>query len=357
MPKLTPMSLRLAFHSDRVLTTKNLSSRRVVLASFMKLLGYMKQQLLHSAILVFAITFVGAYPVRANELRTPSTFRVVSYLPDYRLTAFDPNAAAGLTDLVVFSAELAEDGSLDMARLKNCPWPELLRFKTQQRIRLLLTIGGWERSRYFASVVRSPEKRARCVEAIVQLCLDKRLDGIDLDWEHPQGATDNEFYGKLLGELRQAFDPHGLVLSVTIASWQGLPAEGIAAVDYVQVMAYDADGKHSTFEYAKQEISAIANGGVPAQKIVLGLPFYGRDIKTRRAMTYGEIVAKFNPAPAEDQVGQMYFNGPDTIRRKVKLAISSKLGGVMAWELGQDASGHESLLKAIRDLVDSTQQK
>ena len=314
----------------------------------------MKKQLLLIAVSVLAISFVDRRPSSAEESKE---LRVVGYLPDYRLDSFDPQLLEGLTDLVLFSAELSEDGALDMTRLKNIPWPELLHFKTRHRVRLLLTIGGWERSSHFATVSESREKRARCVESLVQICLDRRLDGIDLDWEHPKGEKENESYCKLLVELRHAFDSYGFLLSTTIAPWQRLPASGIAAVDFVQVMSYDAGGKHSTFEQARKDISEVAGTGVPPNKIVVGLPFYGRDIETRAAMMYGEIVAKFSPKPSVDQIGQMYFNGPDTISRKVKLAISSQLAGVMVWELGQDAAGESSLLKAIRDSVDRSQSK
>ncbi len=40
-------------------------------------------------------------------------------------------------------------------------------------------------------------------------------------------------------------------------------------------------------------------------------------------------------------------------RRKTEFALKSKLGGVMVWELGQDAAGDQSLLKVIRDVTDS----
>ncbi len=76
-------------------------------------------------------------------------------------------------------------------------------------------------------------------------------------------------------------------------------------------------------------MKTLIDAGLPAEKIVLGLPFYGRDIKSREAMTYDEIVAKLDPEPNADQIGQMYFNGQETIRRKVKLAIEYELGGLM----------------------------
>ena len=43
----------------------------------------------------------------------------------------------------------------------------------------------------------------------------------------------------------------------------------------------------------------------------------------------------------------MYFNGPETIAKKTRYAIEAGLGGVMIWELGQDAEGEASLLQAI----------
>ena len=41
-------------------------------------------------------------------------------------------------------------------------------------------------------------------------------------------------------------------------------------------------------------------------------------------------------SPDQDEVDGFYFNGPTTIRNKVKLAQSSGLAGVMIWETGQD---------------------
>jgi len=316
----------------------------------------MKNRLL-PALALCVLGSLASPAIAADAPQQLPPFRIAGYLPDYRFPQFQAELADGLTDLILFSAELSENGSLNLTRLKDCPWPKLLAFKTQKHVRLILSIGGWERSQHFASVAGSAQKRGRCVASILQLCLDKRLDGIDLDWEHPKGAAEEESYGKLLRELRTAFEPHKLMLSVTLAAWQRISPEAIAAVDSVQVMAYDHADRHSTFEQAEKDVKAMITAGLPSRKIVLGVPFYGRDVKTRAAMTYGEIVTKHAPAPDVDQVGPMYFNGPETIRRKTKLALNSKLGGVMIWELGQDAPAAQSLLKVIRETVDAQRSK
>ena len=54
-----------------------------------------------------------------------------------------------------------------------------------------------------------------------------------------------------------------------------------------------------------------------------------------------------------DEVAGYYFNGPDTIRKKVQAAKMMGLGGVMIWEVGQDfhPDDERSLLKAIANEV------
>jgi hypothetical protein len=85
------------------------------------------------------------------------------------------------------------------------------------------------------------------------------------------------------------------------------------------------------------------------------LPLYGRNLqKPAEAKAFREIDDKWNPASEADEVGNFYFNGPSTIRRKTELALQMKLGGVMVWELGQDATGDKSLLRAIRASLDKS---
>jgi len=293
------------------------------------------------------------YTTSADDRKaTEVGFRLVGYLPDYRVADFDLASARGLTDLIVFSAEPSRDGALNLDRLKKIPWATLREFKTKNRVRLILCVGGWGRSTHFPAVAASDEARRTFVKAAVQVCLDERLDGIDLDWEHPKNDKEEAGYTALLEACRDRFRPHGLMLSVTMASWQKLPKEAFGSVDAVHVMSYDNKGQHSTFDAAKADVKAMLGQGAPKEKIVLGLPFYGRRIADgREAWTYRQIVAKYKPAPETDEVDSIYFNGPATIRRKTEFALESGLGGVMMWELGQDAEGKQSLLGAIREAV------
>ena len=54
-------------------------------------------------------------------------------------------------------------------------------------------------------------------------------------------------------------------------------------------------------------------------------------------------------------MGGFALNGKATVQAKTRFARDSGLGGVMVWELGQDARDPElSLLEAIRHEVEST---
>ncbi len=282
---------------------------------------------------------------------TPSSkgpFRIVGYLPDYRVGGFDTNAASALTDLIVFSSEPTADGGLDLSRLKGVSWGELQVFKKREQVRLHLAVGGWGRSQHFGKVSTTPALRAAFVQAVEKTCVELQLDGIDLDWEHPSNAVEEGGYGLLLAELRRVLSPRGLTLSVTVAGWQNLMPLVIQSADFVQLMAYDQPGAHSTFEGALADVGKLRSMGVPRAKLVLGVPFYGRHRTDRnRTPTYREIVQRWNPAAAVDEVEGICFNGPETMGRKAAYARDEGMAGVMIWEVGQDAVGEASLLKVL----------
>lgn len=283
-----------------------------------------------------------------------ASFRIAGYLPDYRAAGFDPEAAKGLTDLFLFSAEPSADGRLDFSRLDGFPWAALQEFKAREGVRLHLCVGGWGRSTHFPVVAGSGPRREEFVRSALRFCLERELDGLDLDWEHPANEAEEEAYADLMEDLRRGFEPHGLVLSLTMAGWQRVPRRAFAAVDWVQVMSYDHPGAHSTFEAAEAEVRKLILSGVPTEKLVLGLPFYGRDMtKRERTMSYRDILERYRPEPNVNEVDNLFFNGPELIRRKTEFALEAGLAGVMFWELGQDATGDRSLLKVICSTVAS----
>lgn len=128
-------------------------------------------------------------------------------------------------------------------------------------------------------------------------------------------------------------------------------------VDFFHMMSYDQpNGEHSGWKWMASVVRRLkATSPMPWHKVTLGLPFYGRDVRTSEAATYNDLL-RDNPDIDEDTdlVGTQSFNGPNTIRRKTTYAWQQGLGGVMIWEVGQDAhpSNERSLSVAVSQSVD-----
>jgi len=274
--------------------------------------------------------------------------RLVGYLPYWATSTLEAGRHPGLTDLMLFSGEPRADGSLDASRLDKTPWGKVAAMRASGT-RVHLCLGGWGRSRHFAAVTSDPKRRARFVAEVARFCAERDLDGVDLDWEHPRGAAELAAYGLLIDELKAALAPRRGEVTLTLAGAGQLPPGGGRRADRVQLMAYDMPGRHATAEAAKARAEALIAAGVPADRLVLGVPFYGRGVTERdRTLPYREILARHSPRPEQDDADGLHFNGPATMARKAAWVRERGLGGVMAWELTQDAPGEASLLQALR---------
>lgn len=123
------------------------------------------------------------------------------------------------------------------------------------------------------------------------------------------------------------------------------------AVDFINVMAYDGgDGdRHSPYQFAVN--CGRYWRGLPAHKVVLGVPFYARPSWA----DYGVILASAPDAGGGDHTSyngmEVYYNGMGTIEEKT-LYAKENLGGVMIWELTQDTSNPDkSLLQTIGRVI------
>ena len=299
------------------------------------------------------LALVPLTPPRPVQKAIQKPLPVIAYLPDYRVETFLPATAAYLTDLIYFSIEPTPSGELKTTRLTPEVQKRLVEIKKSQKVRVLVAIGGWERSQGFAPMAAHPEARSHFVQALLALCQKNHFDGVDFDWEHPANKEEEVAYATLLVETKLAFQPYSLLVSVTLADWQNLEPRAFSAVDRIQIMAYDHDeARHSTYERAIADVETFVKRGAPKEKLVLGIPFYGRNLQNRnQTMTYADIVKQFHPKPEEDEAGGIYFNGIQTVQRKARYVKEQGLGGIMIWEPGQDTNEENSLLRAIHHLA------
>lgn len=176
----------------------------------------------------------------------------------------------------------------------------------QRNLKVLLSIGGWTYSPNFHDVVISSDKRNRFVASAVALMEDLGFDGLDVDYEYPATDAQGDGFAQLLAELRTALNEHAskkgdtepYYLSIACPAGPqnivNLKIESmLPSLDSWNLMAYDFsqagdspgqnadhmanlhDGDATRFS-ADTAIDMYLSRGVPSNKIVFGMPLYGR---------------------------------------------------------------------------------
>lgn len=308
-----------------------------------------------------------ALPLAFLLFRSAASFATIGYLPEWRYSGANFNTlSAHLSHLIFFSAEPLPSGEL--SGLDRLPSPAVLAearaAASATGTKLLVCFGGNGRSSGFSSVVRAKPRRARFVARVAELVRRGDYDGVDLNWEYagyafgsgykPDGEVEADYAGlaQLLRSLRRAL-PAGAPL--TLAYYPDGRQEALLlkhgahkSVDFMHMMTYDANGPegHSPMSLAEAGLRGGVGAGLPAAKLTLGLPFYGRHSATGDWVTWEDLQQRHAVAEGDDSApgeggGVVHFNGVGTIKEKVRRAVAAGVGGVMIWEAGQDCRQEE----------------
>ena len=219
--------------------------------------------------------------------------------------------------------------------------------------------GGAIRDNYFNLITSS--NRTAFIQKIYDYVVAHNFDGVDVDLE---GPAINGDYGAFVIALANKLHANGKQITAALSEGYGganVPSSTFAAFDWINIMAYDATGpwapgspgQHSPYSMAVNQFNYWTGRGLPASKAIIGLPFYGYGFgaSANQGISYANIVAQYPGAENLDQVGNtIYYNGIPTIKQKTTFAIQNA-GGVMIWELSQDATGSKSLLTAINQVI------
>ena len=290
--------------------------------------------------------------------------RTVGYLPNYRgsLTTW----AAGLDFSLVSYIDVCFadiDGSGNVT-YSDAALPAFVTAAHAKGSKVCLALGGATTINDLGALAGqiAPANRASFVSKIVGYAMTTGLDCIDVDFE---GNGVNGDYEGFVTALGPALHAQGKEMSAALASWFGdkVTSNALQAFDFVNVMAYDLHNpggqtgpvQSSSMADSQAEIEYWVGRGLSKQKAVFGVPFYGYRWKpgatSGEAVVYAELLSTYGADAQADQITKdgttVYLNSKATIQAKAKLA--REYGGIMAWELGQDASGDASLLRAIQN--------
>ncbi|MEU4100997.1 glycoside hydrolase family 18 chitinase [Streptomyces tanashiensis] len=272
--------------------------------------------------------------------------------------------------------------------------------KAYPNIKILWSFGGWTWSGGFGQAVQNPTAFAQsCYDLVEDPRWADVFDGIDLDWEYPNACglscdtSGAASFKNMMQAMRAKFGANNLVTAAVTAD---ASAGGkIDAADYAgaaqymnwfNVMTYDFFGAwaaqgptapHSPLtSYAgipqagfnsAEAIAKFKAKGVPANKLLLGIGFYGRGwtgvtqsapggtATGPAAGTYEQGIEDYkvlkNSCPANGTIaGTAYahcgtnwwsYDTPATVNSKMSWAKNQGLGGAFFWEFSGDTSNGE----------------
>ncbi|XP_034978000.1 chitinase-3-like protein 1 [Zootoca vivipara] len=274
----------------------------------------------------------------------------------------------------------------------------LNQLKRNRNLKTLLSVGGALMGpQPFRRITASPATRSEFVMSVLQLLRTNNFDGFDLSWPLAE-TSDKSRLTNLVKDLSAAFRRRGqkrLLLSVAIPAGReaidkGYDIQTISqSVDFINFLSFDFHGAWETFtghlsplqksradsgsasyynvDYA---VKYLRSRGAPAQKIIMGIPTYGRSYTLSSKQTGVEAPASgagtpgpFTKEPGilayyeicgfnsgakkewiqEQKVPYSYkgnqwvgYEDVTSVRTKVQYMKDNQLGGIMVWTLEQD---------------------
>lgn len=200
------------------------------------------------------------------------------------------------------------------------------------------------------SIASRAECRQQFADQVAAILNKNDLDGVDLDWEFPQTSSLGS-YTLLIKALRQSIGAKTLSIAIYDDSGKQdasvrLTKNVFPFVDYYMVMAYLGPRNDAI----RRWINPPWN--LPRSKLRLGLAFFGNPDNGRPGVPYNQLLGSVPPAqvnPCGDRVGIYTLNGLRTTRELTRFAMTEQLGGITAWQLGQDRTDGISLLSAASE--------
>lgn len=361
------------------------------------------------------VTVTGQGREKANTYKEenvePSKHVIIGYYPAWKsYSGYEPDMidAAKLTHINYAFADIGQDFRIKMGYPDKDPenfqaFQELK--KVNPHLKVLISVGGWNWSGRFSDMAAKEESRIIFADSCVDFLIKYKLDGIDLDWEYPVGGgletnsrrlEDKYNFTLLLQAIRAKLDAlelkdnkeYLLTIAAGASSYYIKNTEVDKFhpyLDYVNLMTYDIHGPwdmytdfnsplYDNYDQSLQykisidsSVKAWLRAGLPEEKLVVGVPFYGYKYDLLKddhdglyekhnkgsAISYAAIKKEYLENPAytknfhdESLVPWLHkdntfisYDDCQSIALKAQYIREKNLGGAMIWELSQDFNG------------------
>ena len=373
-------------------------------------------------ILAVAFSFALSTLTPANANNPPR--RILSgWLPDYSLARNLPTVEGNLDlirDISPFWYGLTGETNIKdkyaLGKYTTSKEAVIARLKASGLL-LLPTITDDTKKLVLANLLANPTSRTNIVQTIKSLVLRYNYDGIDLDFEvfytqdgRSSWPTTKPNWIAFIKELSTALHEQGKLLSVTTppdfapetkraGNWVFSWAEIGPHIDRLRIMAYDFStvnpGPIGPLPWSEDAVK-YASTQMPASKVFLGIPGYGRDwitkvegvcpkdfatsvvVGAKAAVVMREAVTlattnnaaiTYNPTHAESTftykksyvdptnsasfctaTRTVWFPDEKSYAARTNLVGKYRLGGIAVWTFGME---NTAAITAVRDIAKS----
>ncbi len=264
--------------------------------------------------------------------------------------------------------------SFDSVRIDN---PERLELmvalkKINPELKVMLSVGGWG-SGNFSEMAADPQKRASFCRSCREAVDKYNLDGIDIDWEYPtrsdagisSSEDDTQNFTLLMRDLRKELGDSLQLTLATVASGEYIDMAAIAPyIDFVNIMAYDMGNppylhnglypsSHTPAMTSSRAVENHLKAGLPRDKVVLGMPLYGRG--HREVLNDSAVIIQWDdsakvPYAVMCDTLALGFENVRSITYKCNYVLDQNLHGAMYWEYNSETGDHPMALR-IKEMI------
>ncbi|MDU1891833.1 MAG: glycoside hydrolase family 18 protein [Dysgonomonas sp.] len=370
----------------------------------------MKKSILFSSLLIILLVGFTACPQKEEKPVAPV---IIAYVGGYNGLADVDKIKANEISHINYAFVDVKDGKafLTNEATDTVNFRRLNELKQQNpELKILISIGGWAWSKNFSDAVLTSEGQKTFAKSAVDIMYKYNLDGVDIDWEYPampgdEGNVyrpeDKENYTLMFAALREELNAREkesdkkFLLTTAVGGFQKFVDstymdKAQQYLDYINIMTYDNQSsekaihhtnllpsdKYENSNSTSKAVDAYINAGVPKEKLVVGIAFYGRIYEMKKGGEKGladpivkqiqgkgytyikdslvnknEYFRYWDDAAQAPYLYNFYtgvfvtYDDEESVKAKCRYVKENGLAGVMFWEYSSDPKGY--LLNAI----------
>lgn len=296
---------------------------------------------------------------------------------------YDPNALKYLDEIIIFAiAPNPNTGELytyntnnttgeityqrnSGAGLTTTMVKTIVKEAKKNNVKLTIGINGMgKKEKIFNALVKN-DKHDVFAQNIKDFCLKYKIDGVDVDYEHPGNENDVVYLKKIFMALSTNLKPHGIHISGAFGIQRKYGRiflkENHNLLDQINVMCYVKPAA-----WFEKELNLLHTElGIPKHKIYGGVGFYGKDKKNKVNIVYRDLIKLTpvnntediftipNPSKPKQTLNLLYHNSEKSLSKKVEFIRNNEFGGIMVWELSNDVptTDPNSRIKFLRGIT------